>query len=67
MNEIIIEEIEFPEKMPMDTELISEQIIDTSEIIGTNTEKIDNFSEIIPEIITEKKAISRSERPRQDT
>jgi hypothetical protein len=55
MNEIITEKIEVPEIMPVDTELISEIIIDTSEIIGTNTEKIDEFSEIIPEIITEKR------------
>ena len=55
MNEIITEKIGFPEKMPVDTELISEQIIDTSETIGTNTEQIDDFSEIIPEKITEKK------------
>ena len=55
MNEIVTEKIEFPEIMPVDTELISEPIIDTSEIIGTNTEKIENFSEIIPEKIPEKK------------
>jgi len=49
MSETITEKIEFPEIIPVDTELISEPIIDTSEIIGTNTEKINEFSEIIPE------------------
>ena len=55
MNEIITEKIKFPEIMPVNTELILEPIIDTSEIIGTNTEKIGDFSEIIPEKITEKR------------
>ena len=44
MNETITEKIDFPEIMPVNTELISEPIIDTSEIIGTNTEKIDEWS-----------------------
>ena len=44
MSETITEKIEFPEIMPVNTELISEPIIDTSEIIGTNTEKIDEWS-----------------------
>ena len=55
MNEAITEKMEFPEIMPVDAELISEQIIDTSEIIGTNTEQIGDFSEKIPEKITEKR------------
>ena len=55
MNEKTTEKIEFPEIMSVDAELISEQIIDASEIIGTNTEKIDYFSEIIPEKMPEKK------------
>jgi len=55
MNEIITEQTGFPEKMPVDTEVISEQINDIPEIIDTNTEQIDEFSEIIPEKMTEKK------------
>lgn len=55
MNETITEQIEFPEKMPVETELISEQSNDSTEKIGTNTEQIDNFSEIIPEKIPEKR------------
>jgi len=55
MNEIITEQIEFPEIMQVDTELISEQINDIPEKIGTNSEKINDFPEIIPEKITEKR------------
>ena len=55
MNEIITEKIECPEIMPVETELILEPTIDASEIMGTNTEKINEFSEIIPEKITEKR------------
>ena len=55
MNETITEKIEFPEIMPVDTELISEPLIDTSEIIGTNTEQIGDFSEIISEKMPEKR------------
>jgi hypothetical protein len=55
MNEIITEDVEFSEIVPVNTELISEQIDDYTEKIGTNTEQIDEFSEIIPEKITEKK------------
>ena len=69
MNEIITEQIEFTEKMPVDTELVSEQIIDTSEIIDTSSEQIidtseiidtsseqmNESSEIIPEKISEKR------------
>ena len=55
MSEIITEKIEFPEIMPVNTELISEPTIDTSEIIGTYTEKIDDFSEIISEKMPEKR------------
>ena len=55
MSETNTEKIEFPEIIPVDTELISEPIIDTSEIIGTNTEKINEFSGIIPEKISEKR------------
>ena len=55
MSEIITEKIEFPEIMPVETELISEQIDEFTEKIGTNTEQIDEFTEIIPEKITEKK------------
>lgn len=52
---MITEKIEFPEKMPVDTELISEQIDNVPEKIGVDTEQIDDFSEIIPEKITEKR------------
>jgi len=55
MTEVITEKIEFPELMPVETELISEQFNDYTEKIGTNTEQIDDFSEKIPEKITEKK------------
>ena len=55
MTEVITEKIEFPEFMPVETELISEQFNDYTEKIGTNTEQIDDFSEKIPEKITEKK------------
>ena len=64
MSETITEKIEFPEIMPVDTELISEPIMDTSEIIGTNTEQMGEFPEIIPEKNVRKKAIQGS---RQDT
>ena len=64
MNELITEKIEFPEIITVDTELISEQINDHAEKIGTNTEQKDEFSEIIPEKITEKKAIPRPEGSR---
>jgi len=55
MNEIITEKIEFPEIMPVETEFVSEQINDYTEKIGTNIEQIDEFPEIIPEKITEKR------------
>ena len=55
MNETITEKREFSEKKPVNTELVSEQINDNTEKIGTNTEQMDEFSEIIPEKITEKK------------
>ena len=55
MSKVITEKIEFPEIIPVKTEFVSEQINDYTEIIGTNTEKIENFSEIIPEKMPEKK------------
>ena len=61
MNETITEQTGFPEKMSVDTELISQQINDVTEKIGTNTEQIDEFSEIIPEKITEKSGIEAKE------
>jgi len=48
--------------MPVDTELISEQINDIPEKIGTNTEQIDEFSEIISEKISEKSDIEAKTR-----
>ena len=55
MNETITEQTGFPEKMSVDTELISEQINNNTEKIGTSTEQIGEFSEKVPEKITEKK------------
>ena len=55
MNETITEQIEFPEIMSVETELVSEQSNDSTEKIGTNTEQIDEFSEIIPEKMPEKR------------
>ena len=55
MNETITEQIEFPEIMQVETELVSEQINSHTEKTGTNSEQIDDFPEIIPEKITEKR------------
>lgn len=55
MNEIITEQIQHSEIIPANAELISEQIINDTEKIGTITEQIDNFPEIIPEKMPEKR------------